>query len=71
METSNYVEYELCDPMSDRHLVTDSREEAFIYYEKKWLVYEHHVTLGRPSLFTQAKLILTTTWNNNPDFEEN
>jgi len=46
METSNYVEYELCDPMSDRHLVTDSREEAFIYYEKNGLFMNIMLHLG-------------------------
>ena len=70
MKTLNFVEYELCDPVSNRRLITDSYEEALAYYEKEWLVYENHVTIGRPSAFTQAKLILTTTWNNNPDFVE-
>lgn len=68
MDSQLYIEYELVDPVSNRRLITDSREEAFAYYEKGWLVWEHHVTESRTSEFTHVKLVLTVNWNNNPEF---
>lgn len=69
MDTHNFIEYELSDPVSDRRLVTDSREEAIAYFEKKWLVAEHHVTICKPSIHTSTRVDVAVTWNNNPDFE--
>lgn len=67
MDTQTYVEYEVCDPVSDRRLVTESREEALAYFEKGWFVYEHHVTICRASKYSSTRLDVSAVWNGNPE----
>ncbi|HBT76734.1 MAG TPA: hypothetical protein DEB39_07365 [Planctomycetaceae bacterium] len=69
METQNYIEYELVDSVSDRNIMTDSREEAIHAFEKGWTVYEHHNTINQHSKFTQSNLTVTMMWNDNPEFQ--
>ena len=70
METQNYVEYELVDPViTERRLITESRDEAVAYYEKGWMVYEHYITVTVPSPYISTRQDVAVTWNNNPDFE--
>lgn len=69
METQSHVKYELVDPVSAKHFMTDSRDEAALAFEKEWLVYEHHITISIPSPFVSAQEMITLTWNNNPFFE--
>jgi len=67
METQYFIEYELIDPISNRRIVTESRGEAISHFEAKWLVYEHHVTVGRPSTYASMRVEMSMIWNNNPD----
>jgi hypothetical protein len=66
METQNFVEYEIIDPVSNRRDFTDSRDEAISYFEKNWMVMERHITICNPLPLTQTQLIVIKTWNNNP-----
>ena len=70
METQTTVVYELIEPVSNKRFFTYNRFEALDYYEKKWIVYERHITLGNPSRYVQAEQRVTITWNDNPEFEE-
>jgi hypothetical protein len=69
MESQNFIKYELVDPVSNRSIMTESRDEAIAYYEKGRLIYEHHVTISIPSPFVSTQQLVTMTWNNNPYFE--
>ena len=69
METQTTVEYELVEPVTNKQIFTYNRFEAIDYYERDWLVYERHITLGNPSQFVQAEQRVTIMWNNNPEFE--
>lgn len=70
MDSQTYIEYELSDFVSERRLVTDSREEALAYFEKGWLVVERHITITKPSVHTTTRVDVVATWNNNPEFEK-
>ena len=70
METQTIVEYVVIEPVSNKDFTTYSRLEALDHYEKESIVYERHITTGNPSPFIQARQIVTITWNNNPEFEE-
>ncbi len=69
METQTYIEYELVEPVTNRRLITESREEAIAYFEKKWLVYENYNTVALPSPFVSTRETVTVKWNDNPFFE--
>jgi acyl-ACP thioesterase len=69
METQTTVEYEVIIPETNKRFFTRSRDEALDYYEREWIVYERHITMGNPSQFVQAQQIVTIAWNNNPEFE--
>lgn len=69
METQNYIEYELSNPVSDRLLITESREEATAYFEKDWTAYEHHISITRLK-YTSTRVDVATIWNNNPELSE-
>lgn len=69
MDTQNYVEYECIDSVSNRRILTESREEAVAYFEKNWMVYESHHTITVPSPFVSTKETVTLRWNDNPYFE--
>ncbi len=69
MDTQTYVEYECNDSISDRLLTTESREEAIAYYEKGWTIYEHHVTITRPSRYSSTRVDVSAIWNDNPELE--
>lgn len=62
MDTQHYIEYELVDPVQDRSLVTESREEAMAYFEKGWMVYEHHNTVSAPAPKISIQQIVSLTW---------
>ncbi len=68
MDSQHYIEYELVNPVTDRRLTTSSREEALSYYEEDWIVYEHHVMVGRSSRFASVRTEMSILWNNNPEF---
>jgi hypothetical protein len=70
MESQTIVEYELIEPVSNTEKITFDRYEALEHYDAEWLVYERHITRGNPSRFVQAEQIVTISWNNNPEFEE-
>jgi len=69
MDPRVYIEYEVIDPVSNKRFVTESREEALAHFENERLVYERHITLCRCTSHEEAKLTLTTLWNNNPKFK--
>ncbi len=69
MDSRNYIEYELVDPVSNKRHMTESRDEAAAYFEKEWMVTENQVTICRPSLFSESKMVVKKIWNNNPEFE--
>ncbi len=69
METQNYIEYELIEPVTNRRLITESREEAIAYFERGWLVYEHHNTVAVPSAYLSTQQIISLSWNNKPGFK--
>ncbi len=68
MDSQSYVEYELVNPATDRRITTSSREEAIAYFDEDWIVYEHHVTVGRPSRYASMRAEMSVLWNNNPEF---
>lgn len=70
MDTQNYIEYELVNPATGNVIMTDSRDEAVAYFEKDWMVYEHHVTISQHSAFTQSQLTVTMMWNGNSEIQE-
>ena len=70
MEMQTIVEYEIVEPMSNEMHITYDYYEALDCFEKEWTVYERHITTGNPSLSIQTRQIVTITWNNNPEFEE-
>ncbi len=62
MDSQTYIEYELVDTVRDRSLVTESREEALAYFEKGWMVYEHHNTVSTPAPKISVQQIISLTW---------
>ena len=70
MESQTTIEYEIIEPITNKRFFTFSREEALDYYAKESIVYERHTTTGNPSQYVQTRQIVTITWNNNPEFEE-
>ena len=69
MDAQNFVKYELINLVSDRSIVTDSREEAKGYYEEGWTVIEHSITITVPSPFVSAKEVISVKWNDNPYYQ--
>lgn len=69
MEKQDFVEYELCDPVSNKRFMTESRDEAAAYFDREWIVVERQITVCKPSLHTATELVVKMTWNNNPEFE--
>jgi hypothetical protein len=68
MDPRVYIEYEVIDPVSNKRVFTQSREEALAHFDRECLVYERHITLCRVTTHEEAKLSLTTLWNNSPRF---
>ena len=69
MERKDTIEYEVHDPVSNKEFTTLSRDEAAAYFEEEWIVIERQVTICRPSLLTESRMIVSVYWNNNPEFE--
>jgi hypothetical protein len=71
MDSQNYIEYELSDPVSGgKEIFTRSYDEALAYFDRGWIVVEKNITICRPSVFLSTRLTAVMTWNNNPDFEK-
>jgi hypothetical protein len=70
MESQTIVEYETIEPVTNESFFTYERYEALSRYAGEWIVYERHITKGKPSQFVQTEQIITIAWNNNPEFEE-
>ena len=70
METQTIVEYEVIEPVSNKHFFTDNRFEAFDHIEKGSIIYERHKTIANPSRFVQTEQRVTIAWNDNPELEE-
>jgi hypothetical protein len=70
MDSQNYIEYNIYDPISNKDFVTRSYDEALAYYDRGWTVVEKNITICRPSVFLSTRSIAAMTWNNNPDFEK-
>ncbi len=69
MDSQTYIEYECNDPVSDRHLITESPEEATGYFEKGWTIYEHHITVTRASKYS-THVDVSAVWSDTPEIEE-
>jgi hypothetical protein len=70
MDSQNYVEYELSDPISgNKAIFTRSYDEALAYYDRGWLVVENNITICRLSVHYITRSEVSMTWNNNLDFE--
>ena len=70
METQTIVEYEIIEPVTNKSFTTYNRYEALDHYAKESIVYEKHITTSNPSRHVQTRQVVTITWNNNPEFEE-
>jgi hypothetical protein len=70
VDSQNYIEYKIHDPISNKGLVTRSYDEALAYYDRGWIVVEKNITICRPSVFLSTRSIAVMKWNNNPDFEK-
>lgn len=70
MDSQMIVSYDLHDLLSDKHINTESREEAIGYYERGWDVYENHEARFRVSPHSTSMVIVTMRWNDNPDMED-
>ena len=70
MDVHTYTEYEVIDTVTNESFVTREHYEALACYKAGDLVYERHVTVHNPSLYTQTKLTISRPWNNNPEFVE-
>jgi hypothetical protein len=69
MDSQNFIEYKIHDPISNNAFVTRSYDEALAYYDRGWLVVENNVTICRLSVHYITRSEVAMTWNNNPDFE--
>jgi hypothetical protein len=69
MDSQNYTEYKIHDPISNKGLITRSYDEALAYYDRGWIVVESDVTICKFSVHYLTHLESSMTWNNNPDFE--
>jgi hypothetical protein len=70
MKTQFFVEYEISDLISDRSFKTNSRDEAIAYYEKGYMIYEHHITVCVMLPYVSTRQIVSLTWDNPLNFEE-
>ena len=69
MDVHTYTEYEITDSITDECFVTRERYVALAHYKAEDIIYEKHITVHNPSLYTQTRLIITRPWNNNPEFD--
>ena len=70
MESQLVITYEVIEPVSNKRIVTRNRYEALDYFAEGCIVYEHHDTISKPSMFTQTRNRVTMAWNDNPEFKE-
>ena len=70
MDISNYIEYEIIVPETNRRFITRERYEAIAYLKDSCLVFERHVTVHNPTLYIQTYMTIVQQWHNNPDFRE-
>ena len=68
MEPQTIVEYELVDPETNENSFTQDRDKAIERLKERWLVFERQITVCSPSLYTQAHMVVTIQWHNNPEF---
>lgn len=71
MDSQNYIEYEISEPISDKRFFSRSYDEARTYFESGWYVVERHITIGVFSIFESSQIIMCQVWNNNPHYETN
>ena len=70
MDISNYIEYEIVVPETNKRFTTRERYEAIAYWKDSYLVFERHVTVHNPTLYIQTCMTIVQQWHNNPDFQE-
>jgi len=69
MDTQTTVLYEIIDPETNVGFFTESRAEAFDFLERTYMVFEKHVTVSNPSLYTQVRQIVTVQLHLNPEYK--
>ena len=70
MDIDTYTVYEIIVPETNERFFTKERYEALVYLKDSCMVFEHHVTAHKPTLYTQTRLTISRQWHNNPDFRE-
>jgi len=69
MDTETTVWYEIIIPDTNEPFFTKNYYEAIDYFEENCMVYEKHVTVSNPSLYTQVRQIVTVQWHLNPEYK--
>lgn len=69
MDSQTTIEYEIVNPATDQGTMTDSHDEALAYFEKDWIIYEHHITVTRLK-YTSTRVDVATIWNDNPELSK-
>ena len=69
MDVQTYTEYEVTDSATNESFITRERYVALACYKATDMVYEKHITVHNPSLYTQTRLTITRPWNHNPEFD--
>jgi len=69
MEKQDITEYYVYEPVYNKGFTTWSRDEAIAYFEREWVVIERQISVCRPSLLTESRMIVSVYWNNNPEFK--
>jgi hypothetical protein len=69
MDSQNFIEYEICNPITYKRIFTRTRDEALGYYDQGWIVIEHHITIARPSIYNGTRVDISMAWNDNPEFK--
>ena len=68
MEPQTVIHYELVNLETNESFFTRDRDEAIKRLKERWLVFERQITACSPSLYTQAHMVITIQWHNNPEF---
>jgi len=71
MNTQTTVLYEVIVPETNERIITYSREQALEYYHEEHIIFERHITVTRPSVFTDTQVRVAWRWDNNPEFNPN
>jgi hypothetical protein len=69
MDTETTVLYEIIEPDTNAYFFTKDYYEAVDYFEEKYMVFEKHITVSNPSLYTQVRQIVTVQWHLNPEYK--